>query len=139
MLIGGYFRQTLPLHDFSWFVQAVADLPLNSYHDYKPGNQLTATLGIRYDATDRLALMLQLNMLFKARDSGAEAEPENSGGQFYFVSPGAELRDHQERAALRVLSAGRLPVRERRAADGELGGGGRDHRAVLARSRAAAG
>lgn len=87
-LIGGYFRQTLPLRDLSWFVQAVADLPLNTYHDYKPGNQLMATVGVRYEATDRLALMLQLNMLFKARDSGAEAEPENSGGQFYFVSPG---------------------------------------------------
>ena len=87
-LIGGYFRQTLPLADFSWFAQAVADLPLYSYDDYKPGNQLTATVGVRYEASDRWALMLQLNALFKARDSGSEAEPQNSGGQFYFLSPG---------------------------------------------------
>jgi len=87
-LIGGYFRQTLPLHDFSWFAQAAADLPLDSYDNYKPGNQLAATVGVRYEASDRLALMLQLNALFKARDSGAEAEPQNSGGQFYFLSPG---------------------------------------------------
>jgi hypothetical protein len=87
-LIGGYFRQTLPLADFSWFVQAVADLPFDSYNGYKPGNQLTATVGVRYEATDRFALMLQLNALFKARDSGQQAEPQNSGGQFYFLSPG---------------------------------------------------
>jgi len=66
----------------------VADLPLYSYDNYKPGNQLTATVGVRYEATDRFALMLQLNALFKARDSGTEAEPQNSGGQFYFLSPG---------------------------------------------------
>jgi Putative MetA-pathway of phenol degradation len=87
-LIGGYFRQNLPLKDFSWFVQAAADLPLNSYQNYKPGNQLTATVGLRYEATERLGLMLQANSLFKGRDSGAEAEPENSGGTFVFLSPG---------------------------------------------------
>jgi hypothetical protein len=91
LLLGAYFRQTLPLHDFSWFMQAALDAPLTTYRDYQPGTQLTATVGLRYDATDRVGLMLQLNALFKGRDSGAEAEPENSGGQFYFLSPGVSF------------------------------------------------
>jgi hypothetical protein len=32
--------------------------------------------------------MAQLNLLHKYRDRGAEAEPESSGGNFVFVSPG---------------------------------------------------
>jgi hypothetical protein len=32
---------------------------------------------------------LQLNAQHKERDRGSEAEPEDTGGQFVFVSPGA--------------------------------------------------
>ena len=32
--------------------------------------------------------MLQVNYLAKGRDSGAEAEPEDSGQRVVFVSPG---------------------------------------------------
>jgi len=88
VLLGGYFRQSLPIRDFSWFAQALADLPLNTRDEFKPGNQLAATLGLRYEASPTLGLMLQLNALVKGRDSGAQAEPRNSGGQFYFLSPG---------------------------------------------------
>ena len=45
-------------------------------------------MGYRYSATDRLTLMLQLNALYKDRDKGDEAEPDDSGGKFVFVSPG---------------------------------------------------
>ena len=32
--------------------------------------------------------MHQLNALYRSRDSGAQAEPEDTGGGFLFVSPG---------------------------------------------------
>jgi hypothetical protein len=32
--------------------------------------------------------MIQLNALYKDRDEGSEAEPEDSGGKFLFASPG---------------------------------------------------
>jgi len=38
--------------------------------------------------TDSLALLGQLNALWRARDSGANAEPEDSGGRSLFISPG---------------------------------------------------
>jgi hypothetical protein len=44
--------------------------------------------GTRYAWGDRVGLLLQANYLFKARDQGLEAEPEDSGGKFLFVSPG---------------------------------------------------
>jgi hypothetical protein len=43
---------------------------------------------LRVDAIDRLGVLLQLNALHKARDSGAEAEPDDSGSRTVAFSPG---------------------------------------------------
>ena len=53
-----------------------------------PGHRFNVDLGSRYDVGDRLGLLLQVNVLFKARDQGANAEPGDTGGKFVFVSPG---------------------------------------------------
>ena len=88
-LLGGYFSTHLPLRDLFWFAQALYQAPLNEREDFKPGNRLGLDLGMRYDAAASVGLMLQLNYLYKARDKGLEAEPEDSGGTFVFLSPGA--------------------------------------------------
>ena len=88
LIVGAYFRQALGMLDSSWFAQVAAQFPLNSSQGYKPGQQVLVDVGGRWEATDRLGLMLQLNAIWKARDSGAEAEPEDSGGRWAFVSPG---------------------------------------------------
>ena len=87
-MLGGYFRQVLPFAQSSWFVQAQGQWALNSRDDYKPGLQTGIDLGYRYEATDRLGLMVQLNFRYKGRDKGAQAEPEDSGGRFVTVAPG---------------------------------------------------
>jgi len=87
-IAGAYFRQALGSWDASWFAQVFADLPLNSHDNYKPGNQVLADVGARWEATDRLGLLMQLNAAWKGRDSGSEAEPEDSGGRYVFISPG---------------------------------------------------
>ena len=87
-LIGAYYRQALDDLDASWFVQANAQLPLASHHGFRPGRQVLIDIGGRYEATDRLALMLQLNAHYKGRDTGDEAEPEDSGSRTLSLSPG---------------------------------------------------
>jgi hypothetical protein len=87
-VLGAYYSKHLPLRSLSWFTQALAQLPLNYHQDYRPGNRLSLDAGARYEAGDRLALLLQLNTLLKGRDRGAEAEPEDTGGTFVFLSPG---------------------------------------------------
>jgi hypothetical protein len=64
---------------------------LNSREDYKPGKRITFDVGYRYEATDSIGLMLQLNGLYRARDSGAQAEPDDTGGKFLFLSPGVSF------------------------------------------------
>ena len=87
-VFGAYYSQHRPLASLSWFAQALAQVPLNTHDEYRPGRRLNLDTGVRYDAGDRLGLLLQLNTLLKGRDHGAEAEPEDTGGTFVFVSPG---------------------------------------------------
>jgi hypothetical protein len=44
--------------------------------------------GVTWPVSDSIALMGQLNALWRGRDSGANAEPEESGGRSLFFSPG---------------------------------------------------
>ncbi|HEX7054593.1 MAG TPA: hypothetical protein VF211_11745 [Burkholderiales bacterium] len=87
-VFGAYYSQHRPLESFSWFAQALAQVPLDTHDDYRPGRRLNLDAGVRYEAGDRLGLLLQLNTLLKGRDHGAEAEPEDTGGTFVFLSPG---------------------------------------------------
>jgi hypothetical protein len=87
-LLGAYFSQLLPLKDLSWFAQGLLQEPLNSREDYRPGRRVSADIGVRYDANERVGLLLQLNALLRGRDAGANAEPEDSGGRSLFLSPG---------------------------------------------------
>jgi len=61
---------------------------LNSRENFKPGNQLQLDGGVRRAVGTSWAFMLQANYLYKGRDSGSEAEPDDSGQQSVFVSPG---------------------------------------------------
>jgi len=88
LLLGAYYSRFLPNSNASWFVQGLWQSPLNSREDYRPGRRASLDLGYRYEATDRAGLMLQLNALHRSKDSGAQAEPDETGGSFLFVSPG---------------------------------------------------
>jgi hypothetical protein len=88
LLLGAYYRQALPATQSSWFVQWQGQFALAQHAGFRPGSQMGLDAGYRYDATDKLGLMLQANFHYKARDSGSEAEPEDSGGRFLTLSPG---------------------------------------------------
>ena len=87
LLLGGYFRRVLGAGS-SWFADALWQQPHNSRDEFRPGARLSLDAGYRREMSDRLGLMLQLNFLHRARDSGDQAEPDNSGGKFLFLSPG---------------------------------------------------
>jgi hypothetical protein len=88
LILGAFYHQRLPERDLSWFIQAQAQRALKAHAGYRPGGQLTADLGARYSVWDKLGALVQLNMVAKARDSGPEAEPADSGSRSLFVSPG---------------------------------------------------
>ncbi len=89
-LLGAYYNR----HDgnVASFVQGMWQQTVSDRNGYKPGTKLTADLGMSYRATPDLSLMLQLNLQHKSRDSGANAEPANSGGYSVSLSPGMSYR-----------------------------------------------
>jgi hypothetical protein len=87
-LLGYYWHRSMVQTGWSYFARAAAVLPLNSRDEYKPGNQLLLDGGVRYAVGASVGLMLQANYIAKARDKGANAEPEDSGQRQLFLSPG---------------------------------------------------
>jgi len=88
LILGAYYRQAIASWNASWFGQLGWQAPLNSHDGYKPGQQVLLDLGGRWEASERLGLLLQINAIWKDRDSGDEAEPDDSGGRYVFISPG---------------------------------------------------
>lgn len=104
-LLGAFWHGAAPLTPWSWFARAQAQLPLTSRAGYKPGRQLQLDAGVRYALGTSLGAMLQANANFRGRDSGANAEPEDSGQRQVFVSPGVSwnaTRDAQLYAFLQL-------------------------------------
>lgn len=82
-----YFSAPGPSPD-GWFVQALADIPVASRDGYRPGNRYLVDLGWRHAFDAHFSAMIQGNLVVRARDEGAYAEPRDSGGQTFFISPG---------------------------------------------------
>jgi hypothetical protein len=91
ILLGGHYSYVQPLSASSWFVQGLWQSALNSRENYKPGDRLSLDVGYRYELTDAVGLMLQVNALKRLRDSGRQAEPNDTGGNFLFLSPGVSF------------------------------------------------
>jgi len=87
LLLGGYFNRVLASGS-SWFADVLVQAPLNEHDQFKPGTRTSLDFGYRMQAGEKLGVMLQLNFLHKSRDSGSNAEPEDSGGRFVSFSPG---------------------------------------------------
>lgn len=75
----------LPLR---WFVQTQWQHAIATKDDFRPGDDIGVDFGLRYFVTEALAANLQLNARFKLRDRGVNAEPEESGGKYLYLSPG---------------------------------------------------
>ena len=90
MLMGVYYNQHHGI--FSWFVQGMWQKVVHERDDYKPGTKLGLDTGISYQATPDLSLLLQLNLQHKDKDTGANADPADSGGHSVNLSPGFSYR-----------------------------------------------
>jgi hypothetical protein len=72
----------------SWFATELWQKPLNDHDDFRPGQTLNANLGLRYQLDETLTPQLQINAQNRWRDSGAQSDRANSGGEVIYVSPG---------------------------------------------------
>ena len=73
---------------FSWFGQTSWQHAVATRDHYKPGDRWTVDVGGHYAFTQNLSAIVQANFQVRARDKGANAEPEDTGGRFLYLSPG---------------------------------------------------
>jgi hypothetical protein len=90
LLVGGYTFGALS-RNWDYFAQALLQQPLNSREDFRPGTGLNVNAGLRYVANEMFTPQIQFNLRTERRDSGANADVENSGATLLYLSPGVTV------------------------------------------------
>ena len=89
-LLGAYHFGTLG-DELSYFGNILIQLPLDSKDHFRPGKSLNINAGIRYQTDSGIAPQLQINLRKELRESGVNADVENSGATLLYLSPGITI------------------------------------------------
>lgn len=87
LILGVYHYGTLN-RNWDWFAQGIFQTAIKTLDGYRPGNALNLNTGVRYMAFDNIVPQLQINAQTRQRDTGASADPANTGGKLVYLSPG---------------------------------------------------
>lgn len=89
-IVGAYYNHRVG--NAIYFAQVNWQSVIHARDEFRAGRQLGMDLGLNYAITPKFSALLQLNILDKARDQGANAEPDLSGARFVSISPGLSYR-----------------------------------------------
>ena len=111
LIVGAYYYRAVS-QDFDAFVNARYQVAVFQALDqidanYRPGNALTVSAGLRYENNPIWVPQLQFNYTHKSTDQGALADITDSAGDVVYASPGLTLRLEQN---LQVYSFIQLPL-----------------------------
>ncbi|HEX3429282.1 MAG TPA: hypothetical protein VHT03_00215 [Rhizomicrobium sp.] len=112
VILTGYHTGNVPMNPaFQWFVQAKYQFAVATHDSYRPGNELDAAAGLAYDFGPRGAFsdimpLVQLIDSWRAHDSGANADPPNSGYERVLVAPGFQVQIDK----FRIFADVELPI-----------------------------
>jgi hypothetical protein len=87
-LIAGVYNFGALAPDWGYFAQAVAQHALNSHDGFRPGDGINLNFGLRYTAFAAWTPQLQINLRAEKRESGINADVDNSGATLAYLSPG---------------------------------------------------
>ena len=95
-MLGGFHRGSLAdSTHWNWFAQTQLDLPVLKQGDYRPGLETDVAVGIYYDRLSlgrvTLSPVMQVIGVWRGRDNGAAAAPDDSGYQRVLLAPGIEF------------------------------------------------
>jgi Putative MetA-pathway of phenol degradation len=88
LIVGGFAKGNVGEMPLRWFIQTQWQHAIATKDDFRPADDISLDVGLRYFVTDAFSANLQLNSHFKRRDRGANAEPDESGGKYLYLSPG---------------------------------------------------
>jgi hypothetical protein len=107
IIVGAYYFQPVS-QDFdafatSTFQSAVAHRQSQPGNDFRPGNSLNVSFGLRYAAHPQWVPQLQINLYDKRADQGALADVLDTQGFVAYVSPGLTVQVHHHLQLYGVL------------------------------------
>jgi hypothetical protein len=92
LILGAYYYQAVS-QNFDAFVNGQYQFAM--FHkldqpgeDFRPGNALNVSFGLRYEENPHVVPQIQVNITHKASDQGALADTTDSAGTVVYVSPG---------------------------------------------------
>jgi len=111
VLLGGFWRDNLDKDQkWDWFAQLNLDVPTLTQAEYRPGTELDTAAGIDYHGLSlgrmHISPVAQVIFTERTRDSGAAANPEDTGYQRILLSPGIEFHVHP----VRIYADAEFPV-----------------------------
>jgi hypothetical protein len=90
-LLVGLFHFGSIAQDWDYFAQGMVQQPLNARDGFRPGTGFNANAGFRYVGIENVIPSLQLNARIEGRESGPNADVENSGSTLVYLSPGVNF------------------------------------------------
>jgi hypothetical protein len=109
LLLGCYaFGSLAP--DWGVFGQLLVQKAAGEKNGFKPGDGLNANFGLRYTGFASVTPHLQLNVRAEGRESGVNADVDNSGATLAYLSPGLTFNVSP---AFQVYLFGQVPVAQR--------------------------
>ena len=95
VLVGGYHLGRFANPVYGWFANAVLDQPVLTRDSYRPGTEINGVVGAYHEGWTvgkaKITPVLQVIGAHKWHDSGAEADPDETGYTRFLASPGIEL------------------------------------------------
>jgi hypothetical protein len=98
LIVNGYHVGSLnAANTLGYFVEAKYQFAVATQDQYRPGNELDAAIGVTYDLGSfgpftNVAPVLQFLNSYREHDSGANADPLNSGYERVLIDPGLSVR-----------------------------------------------
>jgi len=113
-IVGAYWYQPIS-QDFDAFANGQFQAAVSHRMDmpgvdFRPGNQITMNIGLRYEAHANWVPQLQLNLLRKSADQGALADRADTAGTVAYLSPGISVSLRQN---LQAYGFAQVPVYSR--------------------------
>ncbi len=109
LLLGFYAFGNIAM-DWGVFGQVLLQKPTGEKDGFKPGDGLNANVGVRYSGFRGVTPHLQLNVRAEGRESGVNADVDNSGATLVYLSPGLTFNLSPR---FQVYVFGQVPVAQR--------------------------
>ena len=90
LLLGVFYTGALG-RDVDWFSRAQYQRAISIADDYRPGQSINLSGGLRYLGFETATPELQLNYVHSGHDRGANADEANSSGTMLYLSPGVTV------------------------------------------------